>query len=386
MWKAAVLVVALAAARVLGEEAYCSDSCEFGLFGQCDDGGEGSATASCPLGTDCRDCGVRSVLISTAGEEETTFKPTTATPTSKPTTFKPTKRPSLAPTLKPTKRPTFKPTKRPTKLPTFRPTKRPTSKPTKRPTTPRPTKRPSEAPTRKRPTGQPTKRPTTPKPSSVAPTKRPSSLQPTSVEQRNWCTDQCSTANNGRCEDGGTLAVAGSCELGTDCGDCGSRDPLVVLPADDTDSPTTAADYANCNDLCASANNGQCEDGLETAASSQCDPGADCTDCGPRDVYTQAPSTVPPSASPSVLPTTSPSTSPQARAKTTKAPSRPLTAKPTVKGATLAPDVWNCNNLCLWAEDGVCDDGGLGSAHNVCIPGSDCKDCGPRDRTARPTR
>ncbi|KAH9260594.1 hypothetical protein BASA81_001061 [Batrachochytrium salamandrivorans] len=450
MWKATALAMALAITVVLGEEEYCSNSCEFGFPGQCDDGGEGSVTATCPLGTDCRDCGVRSFLISTAGEEFTK-SPTTATPTKRPTTTAPTKRPTTAPTKRPTtaptkrptttaptkrptKLPTSKPTKlplitKPTKLPTYRPTKLPTYKPTKRPSltstkwptknpvtkrpiSPKPTKRPTVAPTRKLPTVRPTKRPSTRRPSTLLPTKRPSSLKPTTTEQKTWCTNQCSTANNGMCEDGGKLAVANSCEYGTDCGDCGSRDPLLVHPADDTDSPTKFPSLApvftaspttvspspnieelNCNDLCELANNGQCEDGVETAISSQCDPGTDCTDCGLRNVYTQNPSVSPtsqPSAAPSTLPTGSPSISPAVTLAPTNVPlqlptTKP-TAKPTVKGATLAPDAWNCNNLCLWARDGVCDDGGPDSRYNVCIPGSDCKDCGPRDRTAKPTR
>lgn len=39
--------------------ASCSDECEFEADGQCDDGGTGSATELCVLGTDCADCGPR---------------------------------------------------------------------------------------------------------------------------------------------------------------------------------------------------------------------------------------------------------------------------------------------------------------------------------------
>lgn len=38
-----------------------------------------------------------------------------------------------------------------------------------------------------------------------------------------------------------------------------------------------------------------------------------------------------------------------------------------------------CYNYCLLAYDGVCDDGGPGSASNTCEYGTDCADCGPRE-------
>lgn len=37
-----------------------------------------------------------------------------------------------------------------------------------------------------------------------------------------------------------------------------------------------------------------------------------------------------------------------------------------------------CENSCLYAEDGVCDDGGPGSEYNVCNYGTDCIDCEER--------
>ncbi len=37
-----------------------------------------------------------------------------------------------------------------------------------------------------------------------------------------------------------------------------------------------------------------------------------------------------------------------------------------------------CQDTCEWANDGECDDGGQGSAYNVCGYGSDCGDCGTR--------
>merc|ERR1719150_198518 len=37
-----------------------------------------------------------------------------------------------------------------------------------------------------------------------------------------------------------------------------------------------------------------------------------------------------------------------------------------------------CNETCVFSEDGRCDDGGVGSVSSACPLGSDCKDCGPR--------
>lgn len=41
------------------------------------------------------------------------------------------------------------------------------------------------------------------------------------------CTNTCSTAGNGACEDGGPGSGSDSCSPGTDCNDCGVRDVTV---------------------------------------------------------------------------------------------------------------------------------------------------------------
>ena len=38
-----------------------------------------------------------------------------------------------------------------------------------------------------------------------------------------------------------------------------------------------------------------------------------------------------------------------------------------------------CNNICMFAHDGECDDGGSGSNYAVCDYGTDCGDCGARE-------
>jgi len=43
----------------------CTDSCPYAGDGECDDGGPGAAYAVCELGTDCADCGPRTVQTST---------------------------------------------------------------------------------------------------------------------------------------------------------------------------------------------------------------------------------------------------------------------------------------------------------------------------------
>ena len=37
-----------------------------------------------------------------------------------------------------------------------------------------------------------------------------------------------------------------------------------------------------------------------------------------------------------------------------------------------------CSNTCEYANDGICDDGALGSFYDVCDYGTDCADCGVR--------
>lgn len=39
-----------------------------------------------------------------------------------------------------------------------------------------------------------------------------------------------------------------------------------------------------------------------------------------------------------------------------------------------------CNDDCLLADNGACEDGMAGSIWSDCAPGTDCKDCGSSDR------
>lgn len=38
-----------------------------------------------------------------------------------------------------------------------------------------------------------------------------------------------------------------------------------------------------------------------------------------------------------------------------------------------------CENTCMYAFDGDCDDGGPGADFDLCSLGSDCADCGVRE-------
>lgn len=46
------------------------------------------------------------------------------------------------------------------------------------------------------------------------------------------CSDSCVTANDGQCDDGGAGSLYDLCAMGTDCGDCGERERLVVPSAE----------------------------------------------------------------------------------------------------------------------------------------------------------
>lgn len=47
-------------------------------------------------------------------------------------------------------------------------------------------------------------------------------------------------------------------------------------------------------------------------------------------------------------------------------------------GPSGEPPASGCENTCTFADDGECDDGGLGMITDFCVLGTDCNDCGPR--------
>eukprot|EP00966_Prymnesium_polylepis_P326724 7382627-Prymnesium_polylepis.1 len=49
-----------------------------------------------------------------------------------------------------------------------------------------------------------------------------------------------------------------------------------------------------------------------------------------------------------------------------------------IVGALTSSVTGQCTDACQYPQDGICDDGGLGSQYNACPLGSDCTDCGVR--------
>jgi hypothetical protein len=84
------------------------------------------------------------------------------------------------------------------------------------------------------------------------------------------CSERCSRAGDGVCDDGGPGASDWDCEYGTDCTDCGIRlwagrgEPV-------------------CLNECTYSADGECDDGGPSSVFSLCAPGTDCIDCGVRD-------------------------------------------------------------------------------------------------------
>ena len=79
------------------------------------------------------------------------------------------------------------------------------------------------------------------------------------------CDDTCSSAIDGVCDDGGTDSRFSSCDLGTDCTDCGDRDPCT-----DNCTPWETSSYAG---------DGDCDDGRSDVSPEGAEASAEaCTD------------------------------------------------------------------------------------------------------------
>lgn len=108
------------------------------------------------------------------------------------------------------------------------------------------------------------------------------------------CSDTCEWAADGVCDDEpDDYAMDNAygdyedpsyfdvvCEWGSDCTDCGVREPVTPKPT----LPPTTFDFGRCDDSCDDgdwANDGQCDDGRPQSFSSVCTLGTDCSDCGP---------------------------------------------------------------------------------------------------------
>ncbi len=98
-----------------------------------------------------------------------------------------------------------------------------------------------------------------------------------------------------------------------------------------------------CDNSCEFAFDGMCDDGGANSMYSLCDYGSDCSDCGSREA------------------------TPEQSAQSTR------------------PDVNGCSDSCVFASDGICDDGGANSTWDVCQYGTDCSDCGVRSTSSGQT-
>jgi hypothetical protein len=139
------------------------------------------------------------------------------------------------------------------------------------------------------------------------------------------CTDICTYAGDGECDDGGPDSAYSVCDFGTDCMDCGPRDPATCVSR--CEERTCGSD--GCGGTC-----GMCPEGAECVAGA-CDLGPCEGRCAVGDYC---------------------------NGDTGECESGTLT----------------CNNACRFAGDGECDDGGPMCAFRLCDFGSDCGDCGDR--------
>ena len=93
------------------------------------------------------------------------------------------------------------------------------------------------------------------------------------------CSDSCQYAGDGECDDGGPGSLNSLCPFGSDCADCGVRTGSAPAP---TPTPTPTPTAAGCTNACTYAYDGDCDDGGPGADTSLCSFGTDCGDCGPR--------------------------------------------------------------------------------------------------------
>ena len=143
------------------------------------------------------------------------------------------------------------------------------------------------------------------------------------------CSNTCIYSGNNNCNDGGPGAEFDHCAYGSDCTDCGNRPDRPSPP------PPIPPGAAACDDSCIYSSNGNCNDGGSGSEYSHCTPGSDCTDCGPRIMTPSPPPPFPP-------------------------------------GSAV------CSDTCTFASNNNCNDGGSGAEFSHCTYGTDCSDCGPR--------
>jgi LysM repeat protein len=174
------------------------------------------------------------------------------------------------------------------------------------------------------------------------------------------CTDSCSTSHDGSCDDGGANSNNNFCSFGTDCSDCGHRSTGNTLRDNDKrlqgwsskkKKAVKVAPEKQTRRVLKDKSNGVNVNGI----------------IGSRPYMLDVPAQSTFSGNPKL---------------------------------NLLPEDWEgdkelflyiekkdqdndlqdpmCNDMCKYANDGVCDDGGSKSKSQVCVVGSDCSDCGSR--------
>lgn len=194
------------------------------------------------------------------------------------------------------------------------------------------------------------------------------------------CNNECRYNFSDTCDDGGRSATSDWCEYGTDCADCGARDPGCVPYCGDPGA-TWECGWDECGGSC-----GWCSEGSYCLrVSHECVPcscaGLDCGvsycgnwcgDCAVGQICDWALGTC--------------------QACTCAQPSYEcgydnagclcgvcetgFCDNTTHTCDTAATEL--CNNACEWAGDGICDDHGRGCDYAACPFGWDCLDCGVR--------
>jgi hypothetical protein len=226
------------------------------------------------------------------------------------------------------------------------------------------------------------------------------------------CTETCEYTNDGACDDGGPDSMFSVCDFGTDCIDCGPRDPSMCTP--DCDGATCGPD--GCGGMCGTCGAMEmCVAG--TCESCECMPGQcgtnacgmDCGMCmGSMEMcYREAcrtPScmgrTCGRDAAGGYCGTGEMGACPDGQgcldgtcvpcacgartcgtirgcAESCGTCADPMVCDNVMGTCVMTPDAM-CNNTCSSAGDNECDDGGPDSLFSLCELGSDCADCGPR--------
>ena len=137
-----------------------------------------------------------------------------------------------------------------------------------------------------------------PPPPSPLPSPPPPSPSPPVL-----CSETCYYSSDNDCDDSGPGAEYMACTLGTDCIDCGPRSPSETSPPVPPAPPNQSH---GCNEQCYYSSDNDCDDGGPGAEYNSCAIGTDCIDCGPRNPPSppspvpSPPPPTPPPPSPSV--------------------------------------------------------------------------------------